>query len=83
MVNEMRVEAPPGEYDLAVQVREVGTGRLQVYRQPVTLEDYGRPGLRMSDVEVALSVESGRDADRFTRTGCASCPCPPGRSARI
>lgn len=76
MVNQMTVEAPPGEYDLAVQVREVGTGRLQVFRQPVTLEDYRRPGFRMSDVEVALSVESGGDADRFTKNGLRVLPVP-------
>jgi len=81
MVSQMAVEAPPGDYDLAVQVREVGTGRLQVYRQPVTLEDYRQPGLRMSDVEVAYGVEQREGEDRFTKSGLRVLPMP-GRAFR-
>ncbi|OGG51800.1 MAG: hypothetical protein A3F84_20265 [Candidatus Handelsmanbacteria bacterium RIFCSPLOWO2_12_FULL_64_10] len=81
MVSQMAVEAPPGDYDLAVQVREGGTGRLQVYRQPVTLEDYRQPGLRMSDVEVACGVEQREGEDRFTKNGLRVLPMP-GRAFR-
>ena len=54
----MPVDLPPGTYHMALQVRDVVSGKSQVYQQAVILEDYHRPsGLLISDIELAFAAE--------------------------
>ncbi len=54
----MPVDLPPGTYHMALQVRDVVSGKSQVYQQAVVLEDYHGPsGLLISDIELAFATE--------------------------
>ncbi len=54
----MPVDLPPGTYHMALQVRDVVSGKSQVYQQAVVLEDYHRSaGLLVSDIELAFATE--------------------------
>ena len=54
----MPVDLPPGTYHMALQVRDVVSGKSQVYQQAVNLEDYHGPsGLLISDIELAFATE--------------------------
>ncbi len=54
----MPVDLPPGTYHMALQVRDVVSGKSQVYQQAVILEDYHKPSrLLVSDIELAFATE--------------------------
>ena len=54
----MPVHLPAGTYHMALQVRDVVSGKSQVYQQAVVLEDYHKPSrLLVSDIELAFATE--------------------------
>ena len=54
----MPVDLPPGTYHMALQVRDVVSGKSQVYQQAVILEDYHKTSrLLVSDIELAFATE--------------------------
>ena len=54
----MPVDLPPGTYHMALQVRDVVSGKSQVYQQAVILEDYHKSSrLLVSDIELAFATE--------------------------
>ena len=53
----LALDAPPGDYTLAVEFAQAATGAVGVQRLTVALPDYGGPGLRLSTLLPALLVE--------------------------
>ncbi|MDE2998959.1 MAG: GWxTD domain-containing protein [Gemmatimonadota bacterium] len=72
----MPVDLPPGTYQMALQVRDVVSGKSQVYQQAVVLEDYHRPsGLLISDIELAFATEPTEEtAGDYVKNGLKVIP---------
>lgn len=69
------VSLAPGPYFMALQVRDVVSGRSQVYRQALVLEDYARNDtLKMSDIALAFVVAPTADQGAFVRNGLNVVP---------
>ncbi len=68
-----RVALPPGNYRLAVQVLDRVSGKSQVYKQDRLLQPYGDSGLKLSDIELAASIEVA-DRGRFLKEDIAVVP---------
>ena len=71
-----RVVAPPGNFTLAVQVRDESSQRTGVYRKPVTLSDYRGRGLLISDLKLANSITPTTNPGPFVRKGLNIVPNP-------
>ncbi len=72
----MPVDLPPGTYQMALQVRDVVSGKSQVYQQAVVLEDYHKPtGLLISDIELAFATEPTEEtAGDYVKNGLKVVP---------
>ncbi len=72
----MPVNLPPGTYQMALQVRDVVSGKSQVYQQAVVLEDYHKPtGLLISDIELAFATEPTEEtAGDYIKNGLKVIP---------
>ena len=72
---ELPVELDPGPYWMALQVRDVVSGRSQVYKQEVLLGDYGDDGpLAISDIELAFSILPQEEGEDFVKQGLRVIP---------
>lgn len=72
----MPVDLPPGTYQMALQVRDVVSGKSQVYQQAVVLEDYHKPtSLLISDIELAFATEPTEEtAGDYVKNGLKVIP---------
>ena len=72
----MPVDLPPGTYQMALQVRDVVSGKSQVYQQAVVLEDYHKPSeLLISDIELAFATEPTEEpAGEYVKNGLKVIP---------
>lgn len=75
------VDLPPGTYQMALQIRDAVTGRTQVYRDELRLDNYRRGSdLQVSDIELAFSIvdvdTAGQAAadDLFVKSGLKVIP---------
>ncbi len=71
-----RVVAPPGNFTLAVQVRDEASQRIGVYRKPVTLSDYSGEELLISDLKLATLIARSGVQGPFVRKGLNITPNP-------
>lgn len=71
-----RVAAPPGNFTLAVQVRDEASQRIGVYRKPVTLSDYSGEELLISDLKLAALIAPSGVQGPFVRKGLNITPNP-------
>lgn len=68
-------EAAPGLHYLAFQVRDVVSGKSQVYQQALALDDYSdRDRLMMSDIELAFWVAPSEEEGPFVKRGLKVIP---------
>ncbi len=72
----MPVDLPPGTYQMALQVRDVVSGKSQVYQQEVVLEDYHKTsGLLISDIELAFATEPTEETEgEYVKNGLKVIP---------
>ena len=71
----LSVDLLPGTYRLSLQVRDVVSGKSQVYRQQIVLEDYGADDqLKISDIELAFAIAPSRSEGQFIKNGLQVVP---------
>ena len=59
----LKLEVPPGKYQLQVQLKDVISGRVGVYKQNVDIHDYSSDQLKISGIQLALAIEQeGKNA---------------------
>jgi hypothetical protein len=70
------VDLAPGAYNLAVQVTDPSTNRMQAYRQRIRLPEFGPDSLGMSDIELALRIVPADGPGPFVKDGLRVLPAP-------
>ncbi|MDA0711643.1 MAG: hypothetical protein O3B73_15700, partial [bacterium] len=71
----MAFDVKPGSNYLALQVRDVLSGKSQVYQQVVDVQDYSdRLKLMMSDIELAFWIAPTDQESEFTKKGLRVVP---------
>ena len=73
----MEMEAPPGNYRAAIEVRDEATRRIGIFEQSYAVPEYAGDALMMSDIKLAVSiapVDSFQGA--FIRNGLEIVPNP-------
>jgi hypothetical protein len=58
---------PPGEYRLALRIRDRSSGRLGIIKVPVEVDDYGTDSLAISSLVLANELVSPEGIERFRR----------------
>ena len=72
----MSVDLPPGDYWMSLQIRDRLSGKSQVYKQRIHLDDYApRDDLQISDVELAFYVgPTDEESGEFVKNGLKVIP---------
>lgn len=71
-----KVPAPPGEFTIAVEMRDEATKRIGVYKKPVSFSDYRGSGLLISDLKLSTEITSASGPGPFVRGGLNVVPNP-------
>jgi len=71
----MQFEVSPGTHYLALQIRDVVSGKSQVYQQTLVIEDYSETDrLLMSDIELAFWITPTENEGEFVKAGLRVVP---------
>ena len=69
------VDLAPGPYRLAFQIRDLASGKSQVYRRDIEVEDYRQTEtLQISDIELAFSIKNAQGEGPFVKEGLNVIP---------
>ncbi|MDP6777011.1 MAG: tetratricopeptide repeat protein [Candidatus Latescibacteria bacterium] len=69
------VDLEPGPYRLAFQIRDLASGKSQVYRRDIEVEGYAQTQrLQISDIELAFSVAEAQEDGPFVKEGLEVIP---------
>lgn len=68
------LDVKPGSYYLAVQAIEERSGRTQVYGMPLRVPSYRHGKLRLSDIEMAASIEQTTGKGHFVKQNLEVIP---------
>ena len=72
----LKLQVPPGKYDLQVQIKDLISGHTGIYRQSVEVEEYPEDRLRISDIQLAASIGETKVQDRFKKGDVWVVPMP-------
>jgi len=72
----VRLEAPPGDYELAVQIVDRVSGRTGLYKQDLRVKSYAGEGLLISDVALAFAVLDQPAGEQFRKGDVWVLPMP-------
>ena len=70
------VTAPPGEFTVAVEMRDEATRRIGVYSKPVAFSDYRGSRLLISDLKLSTAITPATNPGPFVRKGLNVVPNP-------
>ncbi len=67
---------PPGDYFMAMKVRDLKSKRTQVIRDSLRVEGYGGDSIRVSGIEIARRIEPTTEEGKFVKQGLEVIPMP-------
>jgi tetratricopeptide (TPR) repeat protein len=87
IVDQEEIPLPPGDYVIALEVRENTGDKLQIQEMFPTVKDFPDGQLSISDIQIAQSIREG-EGPRFVKPGYTIIPLPTrvymaGQPARI
>ncbi len=72
----LRVQVPPGKYELQVQLKDLVAGHIGIYKQSLEVKDYRSMTLQMSDIELASTIGDKGSNIRFRKGNIWVVPMP-------
>lgn len=72
----LRLQVPPGKYDLQVQIKDLLSGHNGIYRQTVDVREYSEDRLRISDIQLAATIGETKLQERFKKGEVWVVPMP-------
>ncbi len=72
----LKLQVPPGKYDLQVQIKDLLSGHNGIYRQTVDVEEYPEDRLRISDIQLAATIGETKLQERFKKGEVWVVPMP-------
>lgn len=83
VLDRARVDLPPGDCRLAVQVRDRTSGNIGIYTTTTTVRAFPPGELSLSDLQLALRVERTASAHRLAKGDRLVVPNPSGQAAAV
>lgn len=78
VADEVALELAPGDYRLALQVRDPRSGSVGVFTTTSTVREFTRDHLEISDLQLASTVQAGQAGNRFSKGDVLVVPHPGG-----
>jgi GWxTD domain-containing protein len=75
-VNMYRYQIPPDSYHVAFHVRPLESDYLGGFRLKLPVEDYSKPELEISDIQLASNIEPATEKSFFVKNGLMVVPNP-------
>ncbi len=72
----LKLQVPPGKYDLQVQIKDLLSGHNGIYRQTVDVKEFPDDRLRISDIQLAATIGETKLQDRFKKGEVWVVPMP-------
>ncbi len=72
----LKLQVPPGKYDLQVQIKDLLSGHTGIYRQSVEVKEYPEDRLRISDIQLAATIGETKLQERFKKGEVWVVPMP-------
>lgn len=72
----LKLQVPPGKYDLQVQIKDLLSGHNGIYRQTVDVKEYPEDRLRISDIQLAATIGESKLQERFKKGDVWVVPMP-------
>lgn len=72
----LKLQVPPGKYDLQVQIKDLLSGHNGIYRQTVDVKEYPDDRLRISDIQLAATIGETKLQERFKKGEVWVVPMP-------
>ncbi|MBI2950517.1 hypothetical protein HYY27_00410, partial [bacterium] len=72
----VRMEVPPGEYRLAIQIKDKTSGKTGLYKQDLKVKPYTEDRLLISDIAMAFAILDSAGAPQFRKGGVWVLPMP-------
>ncbi|MDE2890779.1 MAG: GWxTD domain-containing protein [Gemmatimonadota bacterium] len=72
----LKLQVPPGKYDLQVQIKDLLSGHNGIYRQTVDVKEYPADRLRISDIQLAATIGETKLQERFKKGEVWVVPMP-------
>ncbi len=72
----LTLNIPPGKYELQVQLKDMNSGRVGLYKQAVDVRDYAQETLQISDIELAYDIGEKPSNIRFLKEDIWVVPMP-------
>jgi hypothetical protein len=72
----LKLEVPPGKYELQVQLKDQVSGHVGLYKQAVEVRDYWQDALQISDIQLASSISEEGHLDQFKKGDIWIIPMP-------
>ncbi len=76
VLDQVVLDLEPGDYRLALSVRDSLTSRVGIFETPIDVREYREGRLDLSDVQIALNVGSAQPGQPFTKGGYQVVPFP-------
>ena len=78
VADQVALELAPGDYRLALQVRDPRSGSVGVFTTTLTVREFTRDHLEISDLQLASAVQAGQAGHRFSKGDVLVVPHPGG-----
>ncbi|MSS72430.1 MAG: GWxTD domain-containing protein [Candidatus Latescibacteria bacterium] len=72
----VRLELPPGEYHLAIQIKDKVSGKTGLYKQELKVKPYTEDRLLISDISMAFAILDSAAAPQFRKGNVWVLPMP-------
>ena len=72
----LRLQVPPGKYELQVQVKDISSSRTGIYRQSLQVSDFSDEHLRISDIQMAATIADTGSVEKFRKGDVWIIPMP-------
>jgi GWxTD domain-containing protein len=79
IIDQIDQALPPGDYYVAVQIRDTQSQGIQIFKDQVTVRPFRSSSLQISDIEFAGSIAEATRPSPFNKGNLFVLPLPTGR----
>jgi len=75
-IDQENLVVKPGRYTLAIQMQDLESEKVGIYKNALTIDSFGMDTLMLSDLQLAYRIAEQKSGDRFVKNGLQVVPYP-------